>query len=1039
MISPVTLPDALVQAVTAQRCVLFLGAGASMEALDSAGKHPPSGAQLRAIIGQHFYGKPMDGYDLMSLSEIAIQAHGQANVFELVKRTLEPFEPSAAHKLLPAFRWRAIATTNYDLLVDKAYSHDRKRLQTPVPFIKDNEPVEERLFQAEHPLSYLKLHGCLSHVNDDAIPLVLSHEQYSRYSRHRTRLFHRLQDLAYESTFIFCGYTLGDAHVRNIIYDLADNSVKRPAWYLVAPSVASIDATYWATRNIHLVDATFGQFMSALDAAIPASRRMLAGAQPKFADPLQSHFHSNESVPERVATALSNDFTHVQPGMLLAPQDPKRFYEGFDTGWGAIAHRLDVSRKPVEDLIVDGVLDPPTDPTPQLFVFTGSAGAGKTIALKRAAWEAAADYGALALWLNDNAARAADIVAELHRLSGKRIYLFVDRLALHIDAIEPLLASAKAKRLPVTVVAAESSSEWNTYCARLQKQKIATELTIHNLNETEINGLIDLLTRHGALGFLAGKSRSEQVKAFSERAERQLLVALHEATLGKPFEEIVFDEYKGILPDQARQLYLDICTMHQFDVAVRAGTISRISGIRFTDFQSDFLAPLERIVLTHRDTSTGDMQYRARHARIAQLVFQKACPNDQRRAEQLSRLIAALDIGFSVDKTALERMTRARQLVQTLNQPDAGRDIYRAALRAAPDAPWLLHQWANFELNHPRGNIEEADRIAREAATRDARSKSIRHTQAEIARRRANQANSAPQREQLRRLARERLDEARADTDSYIISARCKLVVDEVADLAAALPDPPTEPQQIQFRDKIRDAETLLTRARQLHADDPDINQVEARLRTLLAQQTQAIRALERAWKANPPGSGVAIRLADHYSQNDPKRSIEMLESALARDPDDRAAHLAMAKHLFQAEPHRTETILQHLTRSHRVNDHNHEARSLHAQVLFMTGKFGDAWSQFQLLDATAPPEFRQRAAESIVSMRLPLYQGTIATAKATMAFITSSVYPDQIFAHATNTDAEIWHALRPGDAVSFAIRFSRSGPAAFDIQHANQ
>jgi hypothetical protein len=175
MISPVTLPDALVQAVTAQRCVLFLGAGASMEALDSAGKHPPSGAQLRAIIGQHFYGKPMDGYDLMSLSEIAIQAHGQANVFELVKRTLEPFEPSAAHKLLPAFRWRAIATTNYDLLVDKAYSHDRKRLQTPVPFIKDNEPVEERLFQAEHPLSYLKLHGCLSHVNDDAIPLVLSH------------------------------------------------------------------------------------------------------------------------------------------------------------------------------------------------------------------------------------------------------------------------------------------------------------------------------------------------------------------------------------------------------------------------------------------------------------------------------------------------------------------------------------------------------------------------------------------------------------------------------------------------------------------------------------------------------------------------------------------------------------------------------------------------------------------------------------------------------------------------------------------------
>lgn len=183
----------------------------------------------------------------------------------------------------------------------------------------------------------------------------------------------------------------------------------------------------------------------------------------------------------------------------------------------------------------------------------------------------------------------------------------------------------------------------------------------------------------------------------------------------------------------------------------------------------------------------------------------------------------------------------------------------------------------------------------------------------------------------------------------------------------------------------------------------------------------------------------MAIRLADHYSQNDPKRSIEMLDSALARDPEDRAAHLAMAKHLLQAEPHRTEPILQHVARSHRVNDHNHEARSLHAQVLFMAGKSGEAWSQFQLLDATAPLEFRQRAAESIVSTRLPRYQGTIATAKATMAFLTSSAYPDQIFAHATNTKPEIWSTLRPGDAVNFAIRFSRSGPAAFDIQHANE
>jgi len=124
--------------------------------------------------------------------------------------------------------------------------------------------------------------------------------------------------------------------------------------------------------------------------------------------------------------------------------------------------------------------------------------------------------------------------------------------------------------------------------------------------------LLDLLQKHNALGFLSEKSREDRVKAFTERAERVLLVALHEATLGKAFQTLVLEEYKGIFPDQARRLYLDICTMHQFGIPIRAGTVSRISGIRFTDFQSEFLGPLERIVLTCRDAYTGDMQYKAR-------------------------------------------------------------------------------------------------------------------------------------------------------------------------------------------------------------------------------------------------------------------------------------------------------------------------------------------------------------------------------------------------------------------------------------------
>ena len=1026
------LPDSLLQAVLGQRCVLFLGAGASMEAIDSAGNHPPGALQLRQKLGQEFFGNDMAEYDLVSLSELAIQNSGQALVFERIKTILEPFEPSAAHKMMPAFRWRAIVTTNYDMLVDKAYSSDRARLQTLVPFVKDSEPVEDRLQRATRPLPYLKLHGCLDHLHDRDIPLILSHEHYATHMRHRTHLYHRVQAWAHESTFIFCGYRLGDAHIRTIIYDLEAMGIKRPTYYLVAPGVNEHDETFWAAHNVQLINATFGQFMAALDVAIPTFKRVPAVHGSVLTSPISKHFKTNQEIPDSLAKALAQDLTLVHSAMAIEPQDAKRFYEGFDTGWGAIAQRLDVQRKPVEDLLLDAVLEPLAAPSPELYIFTGPAGVGKTIALKRAAWEAAADFNALALWLNDTGAVTIDVFADLYRLCGKRMYMFVDRLALHADGVEALLNAAKVKKLPITVVAADRINELNVTCPKLLK--VATELEIPNLSPGEIHGLLDLLQKHNALGFLSGKTRDEQVRAFTERAERVLLVALHEATLGKPFQQLVLEEYKGVFPDQARQLYLDICTMHQFGIPIRAGTVSRISGIRFVDFQSDFLGPLERIVLTCRDTYTGDMQYKARHSRVARLVFEQACPSDRQRSEQMVRIMSALDIGYTVDKMAMEQITKARRLVQSIQDPEHGRVIYRTALQTAPDAAWILHQWANFELNHPRGDIGEADRLAREASEFDPRNKSIKHTQAGIARRRALATDSSLMRQQLRRLARDKLDEARADNDSHIMSSRCKLIVDEIDDLTGTLSDPPTAAETTTLRDRIKDCEIILSRARQLFPDDAEFHQIEARLSGILNQKDRAVRALEKAWQANPPGSSVAIRLSRHYGKSDPARSLQVLQTALERNPDDKAAHLEMAKHLLTHNAARTDLINQHLSRSYLTNDNNHEARHMHAQFMFATGKAGDAWSLFQLISVTAPSEFRQREEESQISKGLPRYQGTIATLKTTMAFIRSSVYTADIFAHSSGTKREVWRQLRAGDAVTFSIRFSRSGPVAVAI-----
>jgi hypothetical protein len=214
----IQLPAQLVEAIRSHRCVLFLGAGASSEARDPNGNAPPLGVDLRNILSQKFFGKVLADHDLMTVAEMAMSAAGDSTVFDYIRTVFEPFMPSPGHILIPTFRWRALATTNYDLLVERAYGRSPDRLQSLVPFVKDSEPIEERLQSAPNPLCLFKLHGCLDHVHDASIPIVLSHEHYDRHASGRTRLFNRVTDLANESPFIFCGYSLGDAHIRTLLY-----------------------------------------------------------------------------------------------------------------------------------------------------------------------------------------------------------------------------------------------------------------------------------------------------------------------------------------------------------------------------------------------------------------------------------------------------------------------------------------------------------------------------------------------------------------------------------------------------------------------------------------------------------------------------------------------------------------------------------------------------------------------------------------------------------------------------------------------------
>src|SRR5262245_8594203 len=101
------IPVPLETAVRDGRAVLFLGAGASMEALDGHGKHPPNAQQLSELLAARFLGGRYKHLPLSQVAEYAINETDLRTVQDFIKDTFERFQPSAAHLLVPQFTWWA--------------------------------------------------------------------------------------------------------------------------------------------------------------------------------------------------------------------------------------------------------------------------------------------------------------------------------------------------------------------------------------------------------------------------------------------------------------------------------------------------------------------------------------------------------------------------------------------------------------------------------------------------------------------------------------------------------------------------------------------------------------------------------------------------------------------------------------------------------------------------------------------------------------------------------------------------------------------
>lgn len=297
--------------ILAGRAVLFLGAGASIPATGEKGKTGLSGTALRDKLCDQFLGGEGKSRQLNYVADRCISVAGMGEVHWFLKDLFDSLNPTQGHLAIPNFRWRGIVTTNYDWLIERAYERSTSPMQSYERMIWDRDNFDT-LGRDVSRVPLLKLHGCLTRLNDPELPLVLSSHDYHKFSINRKQLVSTFREWGSSYPIIFCGYQIADENIKDILFDLTDKR-QRPSYAFVDPGLEPGDISYWKSLRFDCVKMSFDDFMSSLSATVPRSSVTLAQAMSESATSVTKLIPSKIRPSEALAEYLDEALVHVQP------------------------------------------------------------------------------------------------------------------------------------------------------------------------------------------------------------------------------------------------------------------------------------------------------------------------------------------------------------------------------------------------------------------------------------------------------------------------------------------------------------------------------------------------------------------------------------------------------------------------------------------------------------------------------------------------------------------------------------------------------
>jgi len=409
----------MVSGLPVSQTILFFGAGSSI-----VSGAPTANELIKKLSTE--YGIPDNGYTLREVACIIEEKASRRDLISSLRKYLGNLTPSGSILNIPLYDWNGIYTTNYDSLIEQAFTYHGKPLQvfqSNFDFGASKVPNSMKLF---------KLHGSIEHDYSEGYQsrIVISDSDYDVTHEYREYLYQSLGFALSGSNMLIIGYSLSDDHIRQIVDKAISINTKAhiPAKILLLMYTRDeFRAGIFERRGIRVAFGGIDDFMYELEKQ----------AKPKVEGNIETDNPLDKSPSLRTVTIdAKNDKDNGR-------KNAGAMFQGWPATYADIDSNLTFERtlvtKVVEKLQEDGVAS---------VTILGASGTGKSTLCRQVicklmpqfdyCWEHKQDYPVLpdewrkvGRWLHEH---------------GKKGVLFIDNAHTHLYELNSLIDLTNGRR-----------------------------------------------------------------------------------------------------------------------------------------------------------------------------------------------------------------------------------------------------------------------------------------------------------------------------------------------------------------------------------------------------------------------------------------------------------------------------------------------------------------------------------------------------------------------------------------------------------------